>query len=265
MDKKLLIEDFEKNLNVKINNYVELKSDNGLVLQADELYIIKELNDRDFKSVKEFEAYYKFVKEFRKAIYISEEYNYMVYEYIEADRYIDYDKIKLFNQIYDVVKEERRIDSASFGYINEDNKTWFEFINDEIEYSKTLLSQEVKIDLKLVEKALKIVKKAKIEPYLIHGDLGVHNFIVKDKIIHIIDPIGVIGDYLYDFYSALLSSYSIAKDLDFDYIISYFDRKDKYKKALFVICYFIRTCRSYKYDKADFECFLKDFKYLSLK
>ena len=42
-------------------------------------------------------------------------------------------------------------------------------------------------------------------------------------------------------------------------------RKEKYKKALFIVVYFIRMARASKYNKIDYEKFLKDYKYLSLK
>lgn len=263
MKKDLLIKDFEKNYNVKINNINVIKEDNGLVLNLDDKYILKEMNERDFKATKLFESYYKFVKGFRKAIYVSDNNSYMVYEFIEEDRNIDYNKIKIFNQIYDLVKEERRYESESYGYLFEDNKTWYQFLADEVNYSIKQLND--KLDTKIVLKALKIVKKEKIEPYLLHGDLGVHNFIVKDKIINTIDPIGVVGDYLYDFYYAILSNYSITDNLDIEFVLSYFDRKLKYKKALFIVVYFIRMVRAYKYNKTDYELFLSDYKYLSLK
>ncbi len=265
MEKDLLIKDLEKNLNVKINEVKIIKEEKNLVLNLDDKYILKELTERDLKALKEFELYYKFVSTFRKSIYLSDEYNYVVYDYIEEDRNVDYDKIKIFNQVYDLIKEERRIEDLPFGYLYEDNKTFYEFLEDEINYSASLLDKDINIDMKLIQKALKIVKKEKVTPYLLHGDLGVHNFLVKDKKIIVIDPMVLVGDYLYDFYSALLSDYSIAKDLDFDYILSYFDRKEKYKKALFIIVYYIRLCRSYKYDRASYDGFLKDFKYLALK
>lgn len=264
MEKELLIKDLEKNLDIKINNYNVLKEDNGLVINIDDKYILKQMNERDYNSNLEFEAYYKFVNGFRKSIYHSDNFNYLVYDYIEEDRFIDYNKMKIFNQIYDLVREERKIDSASFGYKNEDNKTWYDFLCDEVNYSKSLI-ENFNLKTKIIEKALKIVKKEKIEAYLIHGDLGVHNFIIKDKKINVIDPVVAVGDYLYDFYFALLSDYSITDNLDLEFILSYYDRKEKYKKALFIVVYFIRMARASKYNKIDYEKFLKDYKYLSLK
>lgn len=265
MDKELLLKDLESNLNIKIADLKTLKEDNGLVLLVNDKYILKALNDKEYDIVNQFELYYKFVKGFRKAIYKSDEYKYLVYDYIEADRFVDYNKMRIFNQIYDLVREERKIESSSYGYLDNPKPTWYDFLKEEVDYSKALLDSSINIDTKIVDKALKTAKKEKIEPYLIHGDLGVHNFIVRDKLINVIDPMGVIGDYLYDFYFALLSDYSITDDLDLEFVLSYFDRKEKYKKALFVIVYYIRMCRAYKYNKADYERFLKDYKYLSLK
>ena len=263
MDKELLLKDLELNFNIKIDDLKTLKDDNGLVLLINDKYVLKSLKDKEYDDVIMFEDYYKFVKGFRKSIYRSNEFKYVLYDYIEIDKLIDYTKIKIFNQIYDLVKEERKIDNESYGYLDDLKSSWYEFLQAEVNYSKELLGNDNKN--KLVDKALKIVKKEKIEKYLLHGDLGVHNFLIKDKIINVIDPIGVIGDYLYDFYFAILSDYSITENLDFEFILSYFDRKEKYKKALFAIVYYIRMARAFKYNKADYERFLKDFKYVSLK
>ena len=256
----LLINDFKNQFNLKIESIKELK-DNVVIIN--DKYVLKQFNKDDFNANKVFENYYKFIKAFRKSIYNNEEHHYMVYDYIEQDKIIDYTKIKIINQIYDVIKEERRYDASYFGYFNEEKNSWYEFLLEEINYSKSII-KDVAIDTKIVDKALKNVKKEKTEHYLLHGDLGAHNFIIKDKIINIIDPIVLVGDYLYDFYYAILSNYDIASSLDFDFILSYFDRKEKYKKSLFIIVYFIRMCRAYKYNEIDFNNFLKDYKYLSL-
>ena len=259
----IILKDFEEILNTKVNIYSVLKEDN-LVILINDKYILKQMNKRDYNVTLEFEAYYKFVKQFRKSIHHSDANHFLIYDYIEEDKYVDYNKMKIFNQIYDVVREERKYESNSFGYKEEDNKTWFEFLNDEVTYTKNNINDS-NIDLRIIEKALKIIKKEKIEPYLIHGDLGVHNFVIKDKMINVIDPMVVVGDYLYDFYYAVLSDYSITDNLDIEFILSYFDRKEKYKKALFIVTYYIRMGRAFIYNKPDYAKFLNDYKYLSLK
>jgi hypothetical protein len=45
------------------------------------------------------------------------------------------------------------------------------------------------------------------DPYLLHGDCGIHNFIFEDqKLVGVIDPTSVIGDPLYDLIYAFCSS-----------------------------------------------------------
>ena len=67
--------------------------------------------------------------------------------------------------------------------------------------------------------------------------------------IYAIDPIPMVGDYLYDFYFSIFTNSNIFKDLDVDYILSFFDDRDyEYKRALMIICFFIRLRRSSKYD-----------------
>jgi streptomycin 6-kinase len=120
-------------------------------------------------------------------------------------------------------------------------------------YSK----QEIEnIDIAKVLNSLNIIEKYKIDKYLIHGDFGTHNFLVNNEKIKVIDPMGVVGDYLYDFYFAILSNVDIFMNLDIDRILGYYDRDIEYKKALFLIVLYIRMSRAFKYDKDNFKDYL---------
>ena len=69
--------------------------------------------------------------------------------------------------------------------------------------------------------------------------------------IYAIDPIPLVGDYLYDFYFGIFTNADVFKDLDVDYILSFFDREYEYKNALMTICFYIRLRRSSKYNPED--------------
>ena len=83
-----------------------------------------------------------------------------------------------------------------------------------------------------------------------HGDFGTHNFLLEDGRIRVIDPMPVVGDYLYDFYFALLSNVDIFTHLGADYVYSFFpDRNLSYKRAILTVALFVRTSRAASYDK----------------
>lgn len=131
-----------------------------------------------------------------------------------------------------------------------------EFLKDEVEYSNNKM-KDANINLDKVNNALEIIKDYKSPKYLIHGDFGVHNFIVNNNHIHVIDPMPVIGDYLFDFYFSLYSDTDLFTKLDIKDILKYFDRDTRIKNALLTIVFFIRMSRAYVYDKQFFSTYTK--------
>ena len=75
----------------------------------------------------------------------------------------------------------------------------------------------------------------------------------------IIDPMPVVGDWLYDFYYAVLSSKKIFMNTEMDSIIQAFDVDYTYQISLFTSVLFIRLSRAYVYDKENFETYLNAY------
>lgn len=67
----------------------------------------------------------------------------------------------------------------------------------------------------VVEQAYKYIKNDITDLYLIHGDLGSHNFIANDdKINGVIDPEPLLANKLYDYYFAITSSKELLANFD---------------------------------------------------
>ncbi len=106
--------------------------------------------------------------------------------------------------------------------------------------------------------ALEVAGRDNPEQYLLHGDFGTHNFLIEDGKIRVIDPMPAVGDYLYDFYFALLSNVSIFLELSADYIYSFFtDRDLEYKKALTIVALYVRMSRAALYDKDRLQSYIQ--------
>jgi len=61
-----------------------------------------------------------------------------------------------------------------------------------------------------------------MEPFLLHGDCGVHNFIFNDnQLSGVIDPSPITGDPLYDFIYAFCSSPDELSKETIDLVVSY--------------------------------------------
>ena len=93
--------------------------------------------------------------------------------------------------------------------------------------------------------------------YLIHGDFGTHNFITNGDTLNVIDPMPVVGDYLYDFYFSIFSDTDIFTTTTIEELLKYYDREIEVKKAMITITFFIRMSRAFVYDKENFDTYLK--------
>lgn len=98
----------------------------------------------------------------------------------------------------------------SWGWVDDASSTWREFLLERVQQSTIIIeSQLPEEDHILVQKILE--NKNRYEqwkhPYLLHGDCGVHNFVVNNgRLVGVIDPAPVWGIPLYDFIYAFCSS-----------------------------------------------------------
>ena len=257
-----IIKDIESKLNIIINDkdihYYTEGATESIVFSINNKYLIKTLNDIEFNVQKDFLSLYK-EEYYQKIIYTNEKLKYICYEYINGNKITDYtvyNKEDIVKQIYNITSNYKQYNYDEYGYYLVDHKTWYQFLLDEVEYSKNRMTE---IDMHIVYNSLDIIKEFNVDKYLIHGDFGVHNFLIDKSNIKVIDPMGLVGDPLYDFYFAILSNYSLFKDMEFDVIFKYFNRDYKYKKALLIVVYYIRMSRAYVYDKDNYDNYYKIF------
>lgn len=256
-----IIQDIEKKLNIEFDkckiNYFNDGATNSIVLSIDDKYTIKTFDDISYKVQVEFLNKYK-NNYFQKIVYENEKLKYLCFEYIEGSKIKKTNILDLndiVSQIYEITSNYEEYDYDSYGYLFDDyNKSWYDFLADEVNYSK----QEIEnISITKVESAFEVIKKYKTDKYLIHGDFGTHNFLIKNNKISVIDPMGVIGDCLYDFYFAIFSDALIFMNLNLDYILSFYNHDMEYKKALLIIVLYIRMSRTHKYNINDFDKYLE--------
>lgn len=256
---KTIIEDIKKRLNIEftesdIHIFTEGKTE-AIVFSIKEEYLIKKCTKQELDVYNEFLSKYK-SEYFQKMYYINYDLSYVCLSFTKGHKYNqDLDINYLLESLYDITSNYQTIDYEGFGYYLDDHKTWYEFLRDEIEYSKSLIVG-CDVDISVINKALEEVKKYNIDKYLIHGDFGTHNFIVNDSKLYVIDPMGVVGDNIYDFYFALFSDPLIYLKLNIDDVLKYFDRDINYKKIIMTLMFFIRLCRTHKYDIEDFDTYL---------
>ncbi len=258
-----IIEDLSKNLKIDIkNSQIHFFGDgatDSVVFSIDNKYLIKTVDINTLNIQVEFLQFYKDIPNMKKVLFYNDKLKYICFKYIDGERFGEKSKQNSNNiveKIFGIVSQYKPYQYEEYGYLWEDHKTWNEFLESEVLYSMEAI-EKLKIPKDKVNSALENIKDFDVPQYLIHGDFGTHNFLIKDKEIMIIDPMPVIGDYLYDFYYAVFSNINIFHELELDYILSFFERDEQYKKDLLIIVLYIRMCRCYIYNRQDFEIYLK--------
>jgi fructosamine-3-kinase len=152
-------------------------------------------------------------------------------------------------QIAQIVSNYREYPHGGYGFLNEEHVSWRAFLLDEIEYARRTIPD---VPTEKVMSALEVAGAVNPKQYLLHGDFGTHNFLLENGKIRVIDPMPVVGDYLYDFYFALLSNVGIFTHLGADYVYGFFpERELSYKRAVLTVALYVRMSRAATYDKEN--------------
>ena len=256
-----ILEDIKKRLNIEftkedIHEFSEGKTE-AKVFSIKDKYLIKCSNEYDLN------VYEEFLKDsssyFQKLYYVNYDLGYACLSFLPGKRFDNSLELNyLIDTFYDITSNYRKIDYEGFGYLNDDHKTWPEFLTSEVDYSNSIVFDDT-LDDSVVREAIEVISKYEVKPYLTHGDFGTHNFIINDKKLYVIDPMGVVGDPLYDFYFAIFSDIDIYTKVDLKEILKYYDRPLEYKKAMIVVQFYIRLCRTYKYEIEDYPTYKEYF------
>lgn len=251
---KIIIADIEKQLNIDLSgvepNYYTDGATDATVFDLDKKYLVKITDANTIKTQAEF------LKEnpnnvFQNLLCNNVELGYECFEFIDG---VHYDEALInakdaTEQIAQIVGNYRKYPHEGYGFLNEEHVSWRAFLLDEIEYARRTISD---VPTEKVMSALEVAGAINPTQYLMHGDFGTHNFLLENGKIRVIDPMPVAGDYLYDFYFALLSNVEIFTRLGADYIYSFFpDRDASYKKAILTIALYVRMSRAATYDKEN--------------
>ncbi len=262
-----IIKDLEKQLKITINKeeifYYKDGTTDSLVFSIAEKYLVKTVDEVAMKAQLEYFRFYNDTERIQELLCYSEELGYLCFYFIKGIKFKDIaypDVMGIIEQCFGIVTNCKLYKYDGYGYLYEDHKkSWYQFLKDEVDYSYQAVSN-LNYDFSRVYKELKKIKKYDAPKYLLHGDFGVHNFLIDDeKLIRVIDPMPVVGDILYDFYFAIFSSVKLFRNLRETMILDFLPGDREYKKALLNIVLFIRMCRCYVHHPDDFEVYLAWF------
>ena len=188
---------------------------------------------------------------FQNLLCSSDELSYLCFEFINGNHF-DGSEIgakDATEQVAQIVSNYREYPHEGYGFLNEEHVSWRAFLLDEIEYARRTIPD---VPTEKVMSAIEVAGAVNPKQYLLHGDFGTHNFLLENGKIRVIDPMPVVGDYLYDFYFALLSNVGIFTHLGADYVYGFFpERELSYKRAVLTVALYVRMGRAATYDKEN--------------
>jgi len=226
---------------ILLNDKYLIKQNTKLVLQA-EIEFLK-LNNSDM---------------FQKIIYIDPKFEFVVYKFIPGETMKHVDDIQdTIKKIVSISKSYTNCTLDGFGYLNEETSSWSRFLKDETTYSSLNLKSHIP-NKKVINNCINILEKYPFNKKLLHGDFGTHNFIQENgKLVGVIDPMPVIGDYLYDLLFAIVSNVNILSSVSLDEIYSLVDEPQEKIKALLTIVLYCRISRCLKYNPQDIDAYME--------
>ena len=191
---------------------------------------------------------------FQKIVYIHPKYEYVVYKFIPGETMRHVDNIDdTIQKLMNITKSYINYEKDGFGYLNEETSSWSRFLKDETTYSSLNLKEYIP-SRKLVNKCIETLENYTFEKKLLHGDFGTHNFIQENgKLVGVIDPMPVIGDYLYDLLFSFVSNVNILSTITLDKLYSLIDEPKEKINAMLVVVLYCRISRCLKYcpEKID--------------
>ena len=225
---------------ILLNDNYLIKQNTKLILQA-EIEFLKQ-NHSDM---------------FQKIIYVDPKYEFVVYKFIPGETMKHVDDVQdTIQKIVTIVNSYTNCTLNGFGYLNEETSSWSRFLKDEITYSSLNLKEHIP-NRKVVNMCLDIIEGYHFDKKLLHGDFGTHNFIQDNgKLVGVIDPMPVIGDYLYDLLFAIVSNVNLLSSICLEDLYCLVDEPHDKVKALLTIVLYCRISRCLKYHPQDIDIYI---------
>lgn len=256
VDKNIILEILQK-LNIKYCSHKYFNdSVSSRVILLNDKYLIKQ----NTKLVLQYEIdFLKLYTDsvFQKIIYVHPDYKYVVYEFIPGDT------MKIVDNADDTIKKlisitfkYKTYSNSKFGYLDKPSDSWEEFLIAEILSSSKNISADM-IDKSIPLSYVDALKNFPFNTKLLHGDFGTHNFIKRDgKLVGIIDPMPVVGDYLYDLLFAFTSNIGLLKCLPVSKIFELINESKEKILSMLIIVLYSRISRCLKYHPNDINFYL---------
>lgn len=236
----------------------------------DEQYVIK-LNESDvIREEAYFLQFYKKDELFPKLLYKEPLNRYIVYSFLEGTTSckLGHKRSVLSKLVKEVInKYEVAAEVDGWGWKESPVQSWNEFLTTNVmeahENVRRYISEE---EYRTVFKLANSPSRGTgiNQPFLLHGDLGFHNFIFQGNKLHgVIDPLPVLGDPIYDLIYAFCSTPEDLTKETIDYAMKQcvFYKKDRDLYEEIVIGLYLRIDTCLRHHPKDLEDYLAAWRY----
>lgn len=236
----------------------------------DEQYVIK-LNESDvIREEAYFLQFYKKDELFPKLLYKEPLNRYIVYSFLEGTTSckLGHKRSVLSKLVKEVInKYEVATEVDGWGWKESPVQSWNEFLTTNVmeahENVRRYISEE---EYRTVFKLANSPSRGTgiNQPFLLHGDLGFHNFIFQENKLHgVIDPLPVLGDPIYDLIYAFCSTPEDLTKETIGYAMKQcvFYKKDRDLYEEIVIGLYLRIDTCLRHHPKDLEDYLEAWRY----
>ncbi|RKL69247.1 aminoglycoside phosphotransferase [Salipaludibacillus neizhouensis] len=215
---------------------------------------------------------YKKINLLPNLLYVEQSYKYIVYSYIAGDTdQVRNDKSYILHKlVLELINNYTTVPTSNrWGWEDDSAETWPDFLLNEGNEAKTILGTLLKNeDYILIDHLIKSPKRIPLneEPFLLHGDCGIHNFIFNNaQLSGVIDPTPLLGLPLYDLIYAFCSSPDDLSKQTIEYaanhLVTKWDGKEQHLYEEVLIGLFLRLATCMKHHPSDLEDYLKAWSY----
>ncbi|MDX8365293.1 phosphotransferase [Cytobacillus sp. IB215665] len=230
-------------------------------------YVIKINEPNIVKSEAEYLNYYKNIDLIPNLIFVEPSYKYIVYSFIPGTT--DYTPMSkkdlLIVLVLELINNYKTVTSKeNWGWADDPSKSWRSFLRNEITRANTHIAAYLgRVEYDFVLKLIPELSTT-TQPYLLHGDCGMHNFIFDlTELKGVIDPAPVLGRSYYDLIYAFCSSPTELTTETIDSAMLHLTTDDRdcfsYKDVLIVL--YLRIAACIKHHPNDFEEYKKAWYY----
>ncbi|WP_409296513.1 aminoglycoside phosphotransferase family protein [Peribacillus sp. SCS-26] len=231
----------------------------------DAKYVVKTNEPEIVKSEAHFLHSYKETHFLPELIYTETSYRYFVYSFLDGSVEHAGSSKKEWLRVLarKLLNHYKPAKVRCWGWADEPAESWQSFLMDRIIEANSVLHSRVNQDVFPLVRNLVQKIRMEGEPFLLHGDCGVHNFIFKEgRMCGVIDPAPVFGPPSYDLIYAFCSSPDELTKETIDLAADQLAIKGEsslYEEVL--IGLYLRMAASNKHHPEDFEEYLKAWRY----